>query len=258
MLADLGGFDAYWEEQGSGPPLILIHGLGASTAVWDRVAPLLAGELRTIAYDLRGLGRSGTPDPPYSLDDLVRDLLALLDRLGLDRVALVGHSLGGAVALSFAVDHPDRVSRVVVVSVPMRTSDETRRLVHARAAVAEREGMDAVAELHAAAGFPPGFDDEATLARYKRMISSGDPAGYAALVRLVDLDVSDRLPALTRPTLLVAGELDRVVPPSGVRAAADAIEGCEYVELAGCGHVAPLERPDELAAHVLEFVRRSD
>ncbi len=143
MLIELDGLEAYVEERGSGPPLVLVHGLGGSTAIWQKVAGSLAERHRVIAYDLRGLGRSRAAEPAGSLGTLTDDLRLLLDRLGLDRVALLGHSLGGAVVLAFAAEHGERVSAVVGAAAPSVSPEEQR-------AASGRAGGDGAARRHGA------------------------------------------------------------------------------------------------------------
>jgi 3-oxoadipate enol-lactonase len=255
----LDGFDAYCEEHGSGPPLVLVHGLGGSTAMWQRVVDPLAERFRVVAYDLRGLGRSGTPEPPYTMDALVGDLSALADGLGLERFALVGHSLGGAVGLAFASQHPERLRTLVGISAPSITPEEQRAQLADRAEAAIRDGMDAMAEVHAQNGLPEAWRraHAADVAVYKGIIAGSDPRGYAAHCAVIAaLDLRDALGAIRAPALLVQGELDAVVPAEAVRATAAAIPGCEYVELPGCGHVVPFERPGDLAALVGDFASR--
>ena len=259
MRIALAGFDAFYEEHGSGAPLVLVHGLGASTAIWQKVVGPLAEHFRVIAYDLRGLGRSTTPPPPYSMAQLLGDLHRLVDSLGLERFGLVGHSLGGAIVLAYALEHPERVAAVVGIAAPSRTTDEQRGLLAERAETARQDGMGALAELHAAGGLPEAFieanPDETAF--YKSIIAGGDPEGYAALCVVTgDLDLSIDLGRIRVPVLLVEGELDRIVRPESVRTTASMIPGCEYVELEGCGHIVPLERPDELVTHVVRFSRR--
>ena len=152
MLIELEGLETYVEERGSGPPLVLVHGLGGSTAIWQKVAGALAERRRVIAYDLRGLGRSRAAEPACSLGTLTDDLRLLLDRLGLDRVALLGHSLGGAVVLAFAAEHGERVSAVVGVAAPSVSPEEQRAHLAERAATALRDGMEPIAALHVERG----------------------------------------------------------------------------------------------------------
>jgi 3-oxoadipate enol-lactonase len=258
VRVELDGFSAYYEERGAGAPLVLVHGLGANTEMWQLVAGPLAERFRVIAYDLRGLGQSETPPLPYTLEDLVGDLFGLADALELDTFLLVGHSLGGAVALAAALEQPERLQAVVGVAAPSVNPADERLGLQERATLARRDGMQAVAELHAARGLPEAFKEASPglTATYKRILASGDPEGYAGHCGvLATFDISD-LAGISVPTLLVAAELDQVVPPSALRTSAAEIPGCEYIELAGCGHVVPLERPNELAATIGEFAAR--
>jgi 3-oxoadipate enol-lactonase len=259
MRADLRGFAAYYEETGSGPPLVLVHGLGGSTAMFQKIAGPLAEDFRVIAYDLRGLGRSETPALPYSMDLLTGDLHGLLGLLGLERVVLVGHSLGGAVSLAYAIERPARVAALVGVAAASGTPIDQRPHLAARAELARTEGMDAIAELHARNGLPEDYrqahpDD---VAAYKAIIAGGDPEGYAGHCGVIAaLDLSAGLGRIGAPVLLVQGELDGVVPAAAARATAASIPDCEYVELPGCGHVVPFERPAELVERIREFAGR--
>ena len=120
--------------------------------------------------------------------------------------------------------------------------------------------MQALAELHAEGGLPAEFkaahpDDTAF---YKSIIAGGGPEGYAALCVVTgDLDLGGDLGRIAAPVLLLEGELDRVVRPDSVRSTSSSIPGCEYVELEGCGHIVPLERPDELVGLVGDFIART-
>ena len=118
----------YWESVGEGPPLILIAGLGASLTSWGSLGRLLGRRFRTILYDQRGIGRSSAYGGDYSLSLLAGDLRELADALEFPRFHIVGASLGGMVAMRFAIDHPDRVGRLVLVSTRARTSPYTHRV----------------------------------------------------------------------------------------------------------------------------------
>jgi 3-oxoadipate enol-lactonase len=247
------------EEQGAGAPLVLVHGLGGNTAIWRWVLPLLAGRFRVIAYDLRGLGRSGPPPDPYTIDELVSDLDAVVGDVAGEGVALVGHSLGAAVALAYAAGHGGRLRAVVGVSAPSLTTEEQAVALRQRARLALAEGMEGMAELHATVGLPAEFraaQPEETDA-YRAVIAAGRPEGYAALCGVIaELDLTAALGRIDVPVLLVQGTLDPIVTPADARATADRIAGCELVELEGCGHVVPIERPTELATIAAGFVAR--
>jgi 3-oxoadipate enol-lactonase len=249
--------EAHVEDRGSGPPLVLVHGLGGSTAIWRKVADGLAERHRVVAYDLRGLGLSGASEPARSLRMLTGDLRRLLDHLALERVALLGHSLGGAVALAFTAEHPERVGAVVGVAAPSVSPPEQREHLADRAATARRDGMEPIAALHAERGLPQAFRDAHPddVVVYRSIIAGSDPEGYAALCGVIaDLDLSRELESIRAPVLLLQGELDTIVPALAARETAAAIDGCRYLELEGCGHVVPFERPRELASETLAFL----
>jgi 3-oxoadipate enol-lactonase len=259
MRIALPDVELHYEVRGSGPPLVLVHGLGASTAIWQKVAGPLSDDFRVIAYDLRGLGRSSTPSGPYTVGALLADLHGLAEALELERFLLVGHSLGGAVAVCYAARHPERLSGLVSVSAPSAAAEAQGPMLEKRAAIARRDGMQAVAAIHAQAGFPDAFRLQRArdVATYRSIIAGGDPEGYAALCGVIEtLRNAQDLARIETPTLLIAGERDRIVAPEAVRASAAAIDGCEYVELEGCGHIVPFERPDELVRAIRDFASR--
>ena len=112
--------------EGAGPPLILIHGIGASRHSWDGLIAHLKSEFRCISYDLRGHGRSPLPNPPYSLDDLVEDLEALRRELHIEKAHFAGHSLGGMIGPAYARRYPDRVLSLGLYSTAaFRTEDDS-------------------------------------------------------------------------------------------------------------------------------------
>src|SRR5215211_420992 len=113
-LASVNGLDLYYEETGSGPPLLLIAGLSGNTLGWAMLQPTLAERFRVIAFDNRGAGRSSAPPGPYTTRRMADDAAALLDRLGVARAHVLGFSMGGMVAQELALHHPARVGRLVL------------------------------------------------------------------------------------------------------------------------------------------------
>jgi pimeloyl-ACP methyl ester carboxylesterase len=236
---------------------VLVHGLGASTEVWRKVVDPLSEDFRVIRYDLRGLGQSATPEPPYAWAEVIKDLDALLDVLELENVTLVGHSLGGALSLSYAGNNPPRLSAVIAVGAPGLQVPAGKERILANADLAEREGMAPVAERHAQAGMPQAFQDAHPdeRAAYIAMIGGSDPRGYAAHARLVgDIDVMSKLPQIRVPVLVIQGALDVVVPMDGVRQAVAAIPGAQLAVLDGIGHIVPTEAPEALVEQVRTFL----
>jgi pimeloyl-ACP methyl ester carboxylesterase len=239
---------------------VLVHGLGGtSAAIWGRVAGELADEYTVVTYDLRGTGRSERPPGPYSLDDFVGDLRALVEALELARPALVGHSFGGSIALAYAARYPAEVSAVVCVGGPVVLPEQGRQGMRDRAEKVEREGMGAVAETVATNGTAPSFRerDAQGYDELVAMLAANDPDGYAATCRVIaELDLRPELGRVAAPVLLVAGDGDGVVPPAAgdeIEAALPNVAGRVTVE--DCGHNLTVERPEVLVAEVRSFLR---
>ena len=254
---DLNGVHTYYEKRGTGAPLVLVHGLGGSTETWKKVADPLAADFRVVAYDLRGCGRSAVPPGPYSLEQLVDDLDDLVRGLGLGSVLLMGHSMGGSLALAYAAARPGRVLGVVGVGAPSELPEAGRDGMRTRAETVETQGMGAVAETVATNGMAPSFreahPDE--FQAFVRLLGSNDPAGYAALCRVVaDLDITADLGRIAPPVLLVAGTLDLVAPPAANEANLARIPDARYVPVVDCAHIVPWERPEALVEAARPFL----
>jgi 3-oxoadipate enol-lactonase len=253
------GIRTYYVEDGSGDPVVLVHGLGGTgTDIWKKQIAELAQEYRVVAYDLRGSGRSEVTPGPYTIEQLADDLAALVDSLGLGPVALVGHSMGGGIALQYAVTHPARVRAVIGAGAVAELPEQGKQGMQARAETVESQGMAAVAETVATNGLAPSFR-EAHPEEFQELVSllaSNRPDGYAAQCRaLVTMAVAGRLPQVTAPVLLVCGELDQASPPAMNEANAALLPDARVVQLADTAHIIPWERPAELLGAIRDFLR---
>jgi 3-oxoadipate enol-lactonase len=250
----MGGMEIHHERRGEGPPLLLIPGLGLDLGAWDAVADAVADRFSCILVDNRGAGRSPAPPGPYTVRELAADVRDLLAALGIDRVVPVGHSLGGFVALQLALDHPDAVAGLILISTaacgdlrrPGAHPEALAPLARTRGPVRDvvRDNLaDAVAE-----GFPARHQalfEEFVAARLARPPRGRGVAGQRAAVAA--FDARDRLREVRCPTVVVHGLADRLVPPAVGRALARGIDGARLVELEGVGHLPLLEAPGELA-----------
>jgi 3-oxoadipate enol-lactonase len=239
---------------------VLVHGLGGTSAgIWGRVAAELEDEFTVVTYDLRGTGGSERAAGPYSLDDFVGDLRALVEGLELASPALVGHSFGGSIALAYAARYPEGVSAVASVDGPAVLPEQGQQGLRDRAEKVEKEGMASVAETVATNGTSPSFRerDAAGFDALVAMLAANDPATYAATCRvLAEMDLRPELGRVSAPVLLVAGDRDGVVPP----AAGDEIEAAlpnvaRRVTVEDCGHNLTVERPEVLVDEVRSFLR---
>ena len=255
---EINGVRTYYDAYGSGAPVVLVHGLGGTgTDIWKKQIADLARDFRVVAYDLRGSGRSEVTPGPYTIELLASDLDALVQALGLGRVALMGHSMGGSIVLEYAATRPDSVRAVVAVGAPTELPEQGKAGLETRAQTVEAEGMSAVAETVATNGLAPSFR-EAHPEEFQELISllaGNNVHGYAAQCRaLVAMDVTLHLGNIAAPVLFVCGEKDGVSSPAVNEANAARVAEASVVQLEDCGHIIPWEKPEELRAAARPFL----
>lgn len=237
------------ETRGESPALVLLHGLGGSRATWDRVVAALPPDLALLRYDLRGFGASSMDEEvEFSHAD---DLLAVLDSQGIGKATVVGLSLGGATAINFAIGHPERVERLIVVSpalVGWEWSEEWRERWRAISRAARGGDM---AEARRLWWEHPLFETTRASDAADELRRSID--AYSGRVWVKDpqrraMPDVERLHLVEAPALLLTGELD--LPD--FRLIADLLEasvpGIARADFEGAGHMLPLERAEEVAA----------
>ncbi|MFT3864232.1 MAG: 3-oxoadipate enol-lactonase [Solirubrobacterales bacterium] len=224
------------------PALVLLNSLGTDLRMWDAQAEALREELRIVRCDARGHGGSPTAPAPWTLADLGGDVVALLDRLGIERASVAGVSLGGATAVWLAAHAPERVERLVPCFTSAYFGPPDPWLQ--RAATVRAEGVAAVSEGVLGRWFTEAVDPDLR-ARMKAMIEATSAAGYAAATEVVaHLDLRGDLAAIDAPTLVIAGAEDPACPPAVGEALAAGIAGAELVVLEGAAHLGNVERPD--------------
>ncbi|MGZ8650462.1 MAG: 3-oxoadipate enol-lactonase [Solirubrobacteraceae bacterium] len=242
----------------SAPVLLLGCSLGTAIAMWEpQVAPL-AEHLRVIRYDHRGHGASPVPPGSYEIEDLGRDVLALMDRLGVERASFGGVSLGGMVAMWLGANAPDRVERLVLccTSAHMPTASAwAERAAKVRAAGTTEVVADAVVERWLTPGFADAHPD--TRAWLRSMLLATDPDGYAACCGAIErMDLRAALPSIAAPTLVVSGADDQAAPAEHQRALAEAIPSARLETLTPAAHIASVERADEVTELILGHILR--
>jgi len=233
------------------PVVVLSHALGATRGMWDAQVPALAERFRVVRYDGRGHGTSPAPAGPYTIDDLVDDVLALLDRLGAERAHVAGISLGGMVGMRLAAREPSRVHRLAVLSSSART--EPQGFLD-RAAQARAGGTAQFAPTVVSRWLTPGYAAEhpELVARLEAMVAGADDQGYAACCEVVaGIDLRADLGRITAPTLVLSGAQDPALPPPHQEAIAAGIDGAEWTTLSPGAHLTNLERAPEVTAALL-------
>ena len=236
------------------PVVVLSNSLGATRAMWDPQVPALAERYRVVTYDTRGHGESPAPAGPYTLDDLVDDLVALLDEVGAARAHVVGLSLGGMTAMRLAAREPGRVQRLAVLCTSAKADPQP---FLDRARTVRAGGTAPLAPAVAARWLTPAFAAEHPdlVARLEAMIAGADDEGYAACCEVVaHMDLRDDLGRIAAPTLVVSGADDLALPPEHQRLIAEGIPGAELVTVSPGAHLANLEQTagvtDALLAHL--------
>ena len=258
------------ERAGEGPALVLLHGFTGSAATWAPFVAAFAREFDTVAIDLPGHGASDAPDDParYSMERTVGDLVAILDRLGIERAAWLGYSMGGRVALGAAVMAPSRVAALVLEGASPGLADPAERAARVRddealAAFIEREGVAAFVErwealpLFASQGRLP----EEVRAAQRRQRLANDPRGLANSLRGIGQGTQpplhDRLGEVGVPALLLAGAGDAKFRRLA-QEMAGAMPAAEVMIIEGAGHAAHLEQPRAFEEAVRAFLHRVD
>jgi pimeloyl-ACP methyl ester carboxylesterase len=239
-----------WGDERPGLPLVLIHGAAAGAATWMDVGRRLGSVRRTLALDLPGHGQSGPlplAEGTISID-AYRDCLGwLCARLGVGRSLLVGHSMGGAIALAAALAWPDKVAGVVVLAAG------TRLLVAPATLSAIAEHFPRFPDLVAATCYSPATPADLARRWAQAQVQSSREVALADFQACSRFDVRDRIATLAMPLFCVGAADDLMVAPRHVERLAQAVTGARYLLLERAGHNLHHERPDELCAAVLGF-----
>ncbi|MDO3412795.1 alpha/beta hydrolase [Saccharibacillus sp. CPCC 101409] len=245
-------------DRGEGRPVVLLHGFMGSADYWERIVPLLEGHfLRCIVPDLLGHGESDAPEGPYTIERMADDVNGLLDELGVERAVLLGHSMGGYIALSFAERYADRLKAFGLIHSTPLPDDEAGR--EKRTAVAERvrrEGVRPFVEQSAPNWFAP---ENARLlgAEVRRVREIGfatlpEGAAGAALAMRERPDRGEVIRRSELPVLLIAGTEDGIAPAEKAFAAKNERTVTRTIE--GAGHMSLFEAPQELARQISSFI----
>jgi pimeloyl-ACP methyl ester carboxylesterase len=243
--------------QGEGPPLFLIHGIGAARNTWARAMPVLTPHFTVITYDLRGHGASPMPDGPFGLDDLVADLEALRAKTGYEAAHFAGHSLGGMIGPAYALAHPECVLSLGLLSTAaFRTEDDSAK-VNGVVTAMEQRGIPQILETLTDRWFTDAFiaaHPEVIRARLKQVIDT-DPDVFLNVFRIyAQTEMAPWLHQVTAPSLILTGENDGGCNPRLNRLIDAAMPDSELVVLPGYKHSLLLEAGDVVAEHVKRFI----
>jgi pimeloyl-ACP methyl ester carboxylesterase len=241
----------YYEIHGSGPhTLTMIRGLGADLVAWSPQVPEFSKHFQTIVFDNRGAGRTDKPDGPYSTKQMAEDVNGLLDALNVRRTAMLGVSMGGMIVQEFALQHPDKLSCLILGCTSFGGPESIPPA---------REIWNAAGGLQEQALFCDETitSNRAVIAEYQRS-KSNFPIPPRSLALQTDAifkhDAANRVGEIKTPTLIMTGKDDRLIPPENSHLLASRIPGAILAELPG-GHLFMWEHPIDFNRAVIEFVK---
>jgi len=253
-FAQFGDLRTHYELTGDqGPVLVFSNSLGTDFSMWDPQVVKLAQRFRILRYDTRGHGQSSVTTGDYTIEQLGRDVLGLLDILQLDRVHFCGLSLGGVIGIWLGVNAPDRLIRLVLCNTAARIGKT--EMWNARIATARKDGMKPIAAAVIERWFTPEFRASCPdqVAKAQRMLETTPPAGYAACCAAVrDVDLRDAVAQIKSPTLIIYGAKDPVIPAADAQYLANHIQGAAIVEL-NAAHLSNVEQADAFTQAVSYF-----
>jgi pimeloyl-ACP methyl ester carboxylesterase len=252
--------ELYYETAGSGQPFVCLHGLGMSSALWLHQHPALSSRYRLVLPDLRGFGRSPRPRETgaYAMRVHAADVIRLIRTLGDVPVHLLGTSMGGFIAQEVALEAPELCRSLILCHTGCRMSIPDDVLAVRLRALREQP-MSAYGALVAEQALAP--EPSAALRQWLiDLVARNDREAYTQVLveGLSRFDASDRVSQISLPTLVVVGELDRVIPPEEGRELAGRIPGARLATIAGTGHLSYAERPNAFNEVVLEFLSALD
>ncbi len=232
--------------------LVLSHGLGLSLGMWNAQMSALLMRFRVLRYDTRGHGRSSIPAQSSSMDDLGRDVVALLDHLHIDRAHFCGLSLGGLTGMWLGIHAPARIASLVLANTAAQIG--TREMWDTRISTVNAQGMPAISDAAIARWFTLDFIEQspAVVADLKAIFERTPAAGYVSCCAANrDADLRDAVGEIRAPTLVITGRHDAATPPESGRWLAVRVSGARYAELPAA-HLSNLEMPDVFAALVAD------
>jgi 3-oxoadipate enol-lactonase len=253
------GARIYWHEIGQGDPIVLIMGLGCSSALWFRLAPRLARHFRVIMLDNRGVGQTEAPRGAtiHRVPEMARDVVRVMDAAGVDKAHVLGFSMGGMIAQQCAIEHAARLRSLNLLATncgnpyAILPNWEVQRLLFDRRREKPEQSLRAMRPYvyaRATSADRVAEDDAVRIASYP-LRSSYD----AQLYGLIYWTSYHELPRLRMPTLILHGHEDLLIPPQNGRLLASRVPGAQLVELSGASHFAHTDQPDAVAKAVVAF-----
>ncbi|HET7479196.1 MAG TPA: 3-oxoadipate enol-lactonase [Rubrobacteraceae bacterium] len=236
------------------PVLVMANSLGTTFRMWDEQAPALSERFRLLRYDHRGHGGSPVPPGPYGMDDLGQDVLALLDRLEIERASFCGLSIGGMVGMWLASEAPGRIERLVLCCTSARFDPDA---YSSRARTVREDGVAKIADAVLERWFTPAFHkSRPDLVEWAgRMLRDTPVEGYAGCCEAISVaDLPERIGRIQAPTLVIAGADDPAAPVDKAEFIRDSIPSARLVVVEQAAHLANVEQPETVTRAILDHL----
>jgi len=260
--AKANNIDIYYEEYGQGDPLVLISGLASDHTTWSEIAKIFANDFRVIIFDNRGIGETTVSDASCSMDVLANDTLALMDSLGIAKAHILGQSMGGAIAQTIAINHPERIDKLILSASFYKINAAPRYAIQAIIKLIEREVDPAIlGEVIMPWAYSSTFlSDQKNIKKIiERSKKRSTPSllGYKKQWEAIDsFNSFASLKKIKSPTLIIGAEEDIIVSVQETEKMAQGIPGAKLEMLPLTGHSVWFEAPNKVCEIVLEFLKK--
>ena len=260
-FATINGITVHYELLGEPDAKNLVvfsNSLGTDFRIWLPLFDEISDDISVLPYDSRGHGLTGGAESPFGMDDLVEDLVALVEHVGIKRAVFCGLSVGGLICQGLWQKRPDLVKKLILCDTAPKIG--TVDVWNARIDAIAKGGLESIADNVMERWFTPDFHQERAdeLAGYRTMLCRQSAAGYASTCKAIrDSDFTDGLSTISVPVLCVVGDQDGSTPVEIVKAAADGIKGARFEVIEGCGHIPCVEQPEALAELLQTFLKKA-
>lgn len=260
-FATINGITVHYELLGEPDAKNLVvfsNSLGTDFRIWLPLFDEISDDISVLLYDSRGHGLTGGAESPFGMDDLVDDLVALVEHVGIKRAVFCGLSVGGLICQGLWQKRPDLVKKLILCDTAPKIGAVD--VWNARIEAIAKGGLESIADNVMERWFTPDFHQERAddLAGYRIMLCRQSAAGYASTCKAIrDSDFTDGLSTISVPVLCIVGDQDGSTPVEIVKAAADGIKGARFEVIEGCGHIPCVEQPEALAELLQTFLKKA-
>lgn len=251
MKVKANDIELYFEESGNGDPIIFVHGWMEDYSMWSSQIEYFSREYMVVAYDQRGHGRSDKPEKGYSIQTLSDDLFSFSQNLNIERFILIGHSMGGMAAMVFALAHPDKISKLILIGTDAKSTLSLRIMLwtflHVLPYSTFAEGSDIKF-------FKPTEKMKKDAA--ERALRTPKYAAYECFKAFcTNYDIRDRVSGIKVPTLIMVGDKDSLTPLKLSQYLNRQIEGSKLIIVPDCKHMPMIENPEKVNAIIDKFIK---